>query len=113
MEKGDFYSSTGVEIEKIQVDGDGMSITIKVSGTTKFRTQFIGKAGYFYYGLSDNLKFKSLSFDINVNYYFYKFLGIGATYDYNKFELDGEISDLSGKVINKFGGFQVYLLIGF
>jgi hypothetical protein len=72
-----------------------------------------GKAGYFYYGLSDNLKFKSLSIDINMNYYFYKFLGVGASYDYNKFELAGEIADLTGKVINRRGGFQLYALIGF
>ncbi len=45
MEEGDFYASTGVEIEKFQVDEDGMSIMIKVSGPTKFRTQFIGKDG--------------------------------------------------------------------
>ena len=72
-----------------------------------------GKAGYFYYGLSDNLKFDNWSFDINVNYYFYKFLGIGATYEYNRAELNGEIGDLSGEIINRLGGFQFYLLIGF
>jgi len=72
-----------------------------------------GKAGYFYYGLSDNLKFKSLSFDINVHYYFYKFLGVGATYEYNRFQLDGELGDLSGRVLNRLGGFQLYALIGF
>jgi len=72
-----------------------------------------GKAEYFYYGLSDNLKFTSTSFDINLNYYFYKFLGIGATYEYNLAKLDGEISDFSGKLSNKFGGFQIYGIIGF
>lgn len=45
MEKGDFYSSTGIEIEKYQVDESSLSITIKESGTTKYRTQFIGKNG--------------------------------------------------------------------
>jgi hypothetical protein len=45
MDKGEFYSSTGVEIEKLDVDEGVMSITIKESGTTKFRTQFIGKNG--------------------------------------------------------------------
>jgi hypothetical protein len=45
MERGDFYSSTGVEIEKYQVDESSLSITIKESGTTKYRTQFIGKNG--------------------------------------------------------------------
>ena len=81
---------------------------------TLFPNFFIfGKAGYFYYGISDNLKFNALSYDINVNYYFYKFLGIGATYEYNRAELDGQIGDMTGLVINKLGGFQFYLVIGF
>jgi hypothetical protein len=81
---------------------------------TLFRNFYVfGKAGYFYYGLSDNLKFNNLSFDININYYFYKFLGIGATYEYNRAELNGELSDLSGEIINKLSGFQFYLVIGF
>lgn len=45
MENGDFYSSTGVEIEKFEVDDSSLNITIKETGTTKFRTQFIGKNG--------------------------------------------------------------------
>jgi hypothetical protein len=45
MENGDFYSSTGVEIEELDADESSLSITIKVRGTTKFRTQFIGKNG--------------------------------------------------------------------
>jgi hypothetical protein len=81
---------------------------------TLFRNFYIfGKAGYFYYGISDNLKFNNVSFDININYYFYKFLGIGVTYEYNRAELKGEIGDLSGEIVNRLGGFQFYLLIGF
>jgi hypothetical protein len=76
---------------------------------TLFRNFYVfGKVGYFYYGLSDNLKFNNWSFDINLNYYFYKFLGIGATYEYNRAELNGEIGDLSGEIINRLGGFQAY-----
>ncbi len=45
MENGDFYSSTGVEIEKLEVDDSSLNITIEETGTTKFRTQFIGKNG--------------------------------------------------------------------
>jgi hypothetical protein len=79
-----------------------------------FRNFYVfGKAGYFYYGLSDNLKFNNWSLDINVNYYFYKFLGIGATYEYNRAKLNGEFSDLSGEFVNRLGGFQFYLVIGF
>ena len=81
---------------------------------TLFRNFYVfGKAGYFYYGISDNLKFNNWSLDININYYFYKFLGIGATYEYNRAELKGELSDLSGEIFNKLSGFQFYLVIGF
>jgi hypothetical protein len=81
---------------------------------TLFRNFYVfGKAGYFYYGLSDNLKFNNWALDINVNYYFYKFLGIGATYEFNRAQLKGEISDFSGEIVNRLGGFQFYLLIGF
>jgi hypothetical protein len=81
---------------------------------TLFRNFYVfGKAGYFYYGLSDNLKFNNWALDINVNYYFYKFLGIGATYEFNRAQLKGEFSDFSGEIVNRLGGFQFYLLIGF
>jgi hypothetical protein len=81
---------------------------------TLFRNFYIfGKAGYFYYGLSDNLKFNNWSLDININYYFYKFLGIGVSYEYNRAELNGELGDLSGEIVNRLGGIQFYLLIGF
>ena len=45
MERGDFYSSTGVEIEKYHVGDSALSITIEEKGMTKYRTQFIGKNG--------------------------------------------------------------------
>jgi hypothetical protein len=45
MENGDFYSSTGVGIERLDADESSLSITIEENGTTKFRTQFIGKNG--------------------------------------------------------------------
>jgi hypothetical protein len=45
MEKGDFYSSTGVELDEFLVDEDSLIIRIRKKGTTKFRTQFIGKNG--------------------------------------------------------------------
>ena len=81
---------------------------------TLFRNFYVfGKVGYFYYGISDNLKFNNWSLDFSINYYFYKFLGIGATYEYNRTELKGELSDLSGEIFNRLGGFQFYLVIGF
>ena len=86
---------------------------IHISYTLIPNLYLFGKVGYFYYNLSDNFKFTSTSFDINLNYYFYKFLGIGATYEYNLAKVDGEIFDFSGKISNKFGGFQIYGIIGF
>jgi hypothetical protein len=81
---------------------------------TLFRNFYVhGKAGYFYYGISDNLKFDNWSLDIHLNYYFYKFLGVGATYEYNRAKINGELDDFSGEIINRIGGFQFYLLIGF
>jgi len=81
---------------------------------TLFRNFYVfGKVGYFYYGISDNLKFNNWSLDFSIYYYFYKFLGIGATDEYNRTELKGELSDLSGEIFNRLGGFQFYLVIGF
>jgi len=45
MEKGDFYSSTGVDIETIDLSERALSISIRGRGMTKFRTQFIGENG--------------------------------------------------------------------
>ena len=86
---------------------------IHLSYTLLPNLYLFGKAGYFYYGISENLKFTSTSFDINLNYYFLKFLGVGATYEYNSFKLDGEVGGFSGKVSNRLDGFQVYALLGF
>ncbi len=86
---------------------------IHISYTLIPNLYLFGKVGYFYYNLSENFKFTSTSFDINLNYYFYKFLGIGATYEYNLAKLDGQIADFSGKISNKFGGFQICGIIGF
>ncbi len=86
---------------------------IHISYTLLPNLYLFGKAGYFYYSLTENFKFTSTSFDINLQYYFYKFLGIGATYEYNEFKLDGEVGGFSGRISNRFGGFQVYGLLGF
>lgn len=45
MTKGQFYASAGVYIEDYHLDEDGLSLTIKESGMTKYRTRFIGKNG--------------------------------------------------------------------
>jgi len=112
------FSLTAQELGETLVEEQDIWAPIPAAGIhasyTLFRNLYIfGGAGYFYYGLSDELKFKSWSFNLNVHYYFYKFLGIGATYEYNKFSLDGEFDVLSGSAINRVSGLQLYVLIGF
>lgn len=48
MEQGDFYASTGVELEDYQVDEKNITITIKENKPaqlTRYQVQFIGKGG--------------------------------------------------------------------
>jgi len=45
MERGDFYSSTGVELTEIQSNERELAITIKEDPSAKYRIQFIGKGG--------------------------------------------------------------------
>lgn len=45
MERGDFYSSTGVELRDYQVTDTSMTITIRTTAWSKYRVQFIGKSG--------------------------------------------------------------------
>jgi hypothetical protein len=46
LEKGDFYASTGVELEDYQVTGTQMTVTIRQQLFSKYRVQFIGKNGH-------------------------------------------------------------------
>ena len=45
ISRGDFYSSTGVELEDHSADRKGITITIKEKRWSKYRVQFIGKGG--------------------------------------------------------------------
>ncbi len=45
MERGEFYASTGVELEDYQANDKAVTITIKQSGDSKYRVQFIGNGG--------------------------------------------------------------------
>lgn len=42
LEAGDFYSSSGVTLEDVQVDGEGIHIEIEPREGVRYRTQFIG-----------------------------------------------------------------------
>jgi hypothetical protein len=43
LERGDFYASTGVELEDYYTDGRTMRIKIKAEKSSKYRIQFIGR----------------------------------------------------------------------
>ncbi len=45
LEKGEFYASSGVELEDYLVNSTGITITIKEKKWSKYRTQFIGAGG--------------------------------------------------------------------
>lgn len=45
MERGDFYSSTGVELSDYQVTDSTMTVTVRAPSWSKYRIQFIGKGG--------------------------------------------------------------------
>lgn len=45
MERGDFYSSTGVELTDYQADEKSITITVREEGSTKYRVRFIGRGG--------------------------------------------------------------------
>jgi hypothetical protein len=45
LERGDFYASTGVELEDFQADRKSVNIRIKGVKSSKYRVQFIGRDG--------------------------------------------------------------------
>jgi hypothetical protein len=45
VERGDFYSSTGVELRSLEVSSTGLSIDVRTQPASKYRIQFIGRQG--------------------------------------------------------------------
>ena len=45
LEAGQFYASTGVELDDVSVSGDRLRISIRERGSFAFRTEFIGRGG--------------------------------------------------------------------
>jgi hypothetical protein len=45
LERGDFYSSTGVELQSFDVSASTMTITLRTPPSSKYRIQFIGRHG--------------------------------------------------------------------
>ncbi|MGH9385958.1 MAG: CehA/McbA family metallohydrolase [Vicinamibacterales bacterium] len=45
LERGEFYASTGVELTSLDVANSTMTITVRQEPSSKYRIQFIGRAG--------------------------------------------------------------------
>jgi len=45
MERGDFYASTGVELDEYEAGASAVRIAVKPTAFSKYRIQFIGKGG--------------------------------------------------------------------
>jgi len=45
MERGDFYASTGVELESYTATDESITVAVKTAPTSKYRIQFIGRNG--------------------------------------------------------------------
>jgi hypothetical protein len=45
LERGDFYASTGVELDDVQTSATRMSVSVKPLASSKYRIQFIGRNG--------------------------------------------------------------------
>jgi hypothetical protein len=73
-----------------------------------------GKVGFFTYSDSTaGVSIGSTRFDITLDYYVWKSLGIGVTYEYFDNNVDLSNSTFTGMINNKTSGIQIYGVIGF
>ncbi len=79
------------------------------------RLYLYGKAGFFTYKVTDpnTTKLASFRFDMTLDYYFWKFLGVGVTYEYVKNSLEQNRTRFTGALDNRVSGLQVYAVVGF
>ncbi len=54
MERGDFYSSTGVELNAYDVTDSTMTLTVRETAWSKYRIQFIGRGGELLHEATDS-----------------------------------------------------------
>jgi hypothetical protein len=88
------------------------SLGVVGSYTILPRLYLYGKAGYFKYS-ADSISFDSVRFDISVDYYIWKSLGVGMTYEYYDSSVDKTASQFNGMIKGTTSGFQIYGVIGF
>jgi len=48
-----------------------------------------------------------------MDYYIWKSVGVGATYEYIKTSMDRSSEDFTGMISNRSSSFQIYAVIGF
>jgi len=89
------------------------SVGLHLSYTLLRNLYFYGKAGYFYLEPTKRTKFESATIDLNLDYYFWKFLGIGVKYEYSFFDLNLDVADYHGNLKYNISGVQAYATIGF
>ncbi len=78
------------------------------------RWYLYGKAGYFFFKVQDSgLKLDSTRFDVSMDYYIWKSLGVGVTYEYIKTSMDRSTEEFTGMISNRSSSFQIYGVIGF
>ncbi len=70
------------------------------------------KAGYFTYN-TKRWNFDSTTINLNVEYYFYKFVGIGARGEYSAMRLKLDLAGYHGKLDYNIGGAQAYIVLAF
>jgi hypothetical protein len=67
---------------------------------------------YFPYSLTDFEKFSQINFEISLEYYPIKHIGVGIGYDYRAFRIDSDRGDFLGKFQIKTSGFLASIILG-
>jgi hypothetical protein len=89
------------------------SVGLHFSYTILPKLYLYGKAGYFKLNPTKRTTFDSTALSLNLEYYFYKFLGIGVRYEYDRFYLGLDVKDFKGQVKYDLSGVNAYLTLGF
>jgi len=120
---GAYWSKLKLDVRAQELDTDLIelratstiipSVGLHFSYTLLPNLYLYAKAGYFYLEPTKRTKFESATININLDYYFWKFLGIGAKYEYSAFDLTLDVADYHGDLKYNIGGFQAYATIGF
>jgi hypothetical protein len=77
------------------------------------RLYLYGKGGFFFYKISDTNEFNSTRFDISLDYYFWKMVGVGVTYAYQDGSVSADRDAYRGLFKHRSSGAQIYAMIGF